>query len=249
MKSKETDRRKCRGFTLIELLIVVAIIAILAAIAVPNFMEAQTRAKVSRVKSDMRTTATGLEVYRVDNNDYPPGFGLTVDPEDEWRFGLWLLSTPIAYVSSANFQDPMHPRSVGGGQEHPTQSTLQYNAMHNDAPTGRTGVILSAFLRFTGRQPQGTSVVPHGPNGFRLSPGAKSEWWTLFSNGPDGIGGFAGTYPGDDLEIRIVKSDQDLGQFLDMVYDPTNGTVSQGNIWRSGGSGLNAAGRFINSID
>jgi len=59
------------GFTLIELLIVVAIIAILAAIAVPNFLEAQTRAKVSRLKADMRSAATGLEAYAVDNNDYP----------------------------------------------------------------------------------------------------------------------------------------------------------------------------------
>ena len=60
-----------RGFTLIELLIVVAIIAILAAIAIPNFIEAQTRSKVSRVKADMRSLATAVEAYRVDNNRYP----------------------------------------------------------------------------------------------------------------------------------------------------------------------------------
>jgi len=59
------------AFTLIELLIVVAIIAILAAIAVPNFLEAQTRSKVSRTASDMRSVAVAVEAYRVDNNDYP----------------------------------------------------------------------------------------------------------------------------------------------------------------------------------
>src|SRR5688572_27543722 len=62
-----------KAFTLIELLIVVAIIAILAAIAVPNFLEAQTRAKVSRVKADLRSIATGVESYRLDHNKYPPG--------------------------------------------------------------------------------------------------------------------------------------------------------------------------------
>lgn len=61
-----------RGFTLIELLIVVAIIAILAAIAVPNFLQAQTRSKVARTYTDMRTLATALEEYAVDYNRYVP---------------------------------------------------------------------------------------------------------------------------------------------------------------------------------
>lgn len=59
------------AFTLIELLIVVAIIGILAAIAVPNFLNAQIRAGVTRVKADFRTIMTALETYRLDNNDYP----------------------------------------------------------------------------------------------------------------------------------------------------------------------------------
>ena len=60
------------GFTLIELLIVIAIIAILALIAIPNFLEAQTRAKVSRVKADMRTLGGACEAYTVDWNNPPP---------------------------------------------------------------------------------------------------------------------------------------------------------------------------------
>ena len=62
---------KRTGFTLIELLIVVAIIGILAAIAVPNFLNAQTRAKVARTESDMRAIDQAIRMYQLDNNLYP----------------------------------------------------------------------------------------------------------------------------------------------------------------------------------
>jgi len=95
-----THRRD--AFTLIELLIVVAIIAILAAIAVPNFLEAQTRSKVSRNMADMRSLAVGLEAYHVDSAHYPTGL---IDVNAPGIFRSYLrrlipLTTPVAYVTS-----------------------------------------------------------------------------------------------------------------------------------------------------
>ena len=63
---------RTKGFTLIELLIVVAIIGILAAIAVPNFLNAQVRAKVSRVQSEHRSLVNAMESFNIDNGQYPP---------------------------------------------------------------------------------------------------------------------------------------------------------------------------------
>ncbi len=89
-----------KGFTLIELLIVVAIIAILAAIAIPNFLAAQIRAKVSRVKSNMQSAATAIESYYVDNNTYPASFVGDV-PSLSYEYGLPIVvTTPIAYMTS-----------------------------------------------------------------------------------------------------------------------------------------------------
>ena len=88
-------RRAQSGFTLIELLIVVAIIAILALIAVPNFLEAQTRAKVSRGKADLRSLAVAVEAYRVDNTTGPFN-AFYGDPIGRWAIcnaGAGQLST------------------------------------------------------------------------------------------------------------------------------------------------------------
>jgi type II secretion system protein G len=63
--------RKQKGFTLIELLIVVAIIGIIAAIAIPNLLNAINRGRQKRSMADMRAIATALEAYSVDFNFYP----------------------------------------------------------------------------------------------------------------------------------------------------------------------------------
>jgi type II secretion system protein G len=92
------------GFTLIELLIVVAIIGILAAIAVPNFLNAQTRAKVARAISDIRSLDQAIRAYMVDKNFYPIRSG--------WMDERYIpLTTPVSYMSSIPL-DPFNPNPL-----------------------------------------------------------------------------------------------------------------------------------------
>lgn len=63
--------RNERGFTLIELLIVVAIIAILAAILIPNFLRARAQSQHAASKGNLKNLATALESYFVDRGSYP----------------------------------------------------------------------------------------------------------------------------------------------------------------------------------
>ncbi len=60
-------RKKRKGFTLIELMIVIAIIAILAAVLVPNFMRAREASRLTACKSNLKNLSTGIETY---SNDF-----------------------------------------------------------------------------------------------------------------------------------------------------------------------------------
>ena len=72
------DNDKRRGFTLVELMIVIAIIAILAAILIPNFLHARAQAATSGCEGNVKMIATGLEEYAVDHNgSYGPGGTVT----------------------------------------------------------------------------------------------------------------------------------------------------------------------------
>lgn len=201
-------RRASRNpaFTLIELLIVVAIIAILAAIAVPNFLEAQTRAKVSRSVSDMRSLATAIESYYVDNNEYPPGNIEVNNPSNGTlvpEYALILprvarlipLTTPLSYISSI----PLDPFVIKTEPDPASQVYAYWHPAHADAH--RIG---GAF---------GT------PNLFDDVPGQAENYgaYVFTSSGPDGI-----------VE---APEHQDVGAILNL-YDPTNGSVSVGEIWR-----------------
>jgi type II secretion system protein G len=90
---------KRTGFTLIELLIVIAIILILIAIALPNFLEAQIRARVTKAKGELRSLRTAMESYYLDWKIYPEENESNIVASGEGHGLLW-LTTPIKYITS-----------------------------------------------------------------------------------------------------------------------------------------------------
>jgi type II secretion system protein G len=199
MKHSRKMSEKPAGFTLIELLIVVAIIAILAAIAVPNFIEAQTRAKVSRVKSDLRTLATAIESYYVDHGTYPPDGDDTQFFDFDVMNTLRVITTPIAYASSLPF-DPFNT-------EAPKDASLQ--------------------VLFPGDPPYTYVYNTFGNSlGINLSPVPGPT--PPDNNGlPDNYG-LSSPGPSRSFDSATVG--------FPLSYDPSNGTISNGDIHRFGGA-------------
>lgn len=202
-----------KGFTLIELLIVVAIIAILAAIAVPNFLEAQVRSKVSRVKSDMRTLATAVESYQVDWNKPAPcsmtgGPGPFAPVESGGTGTLtYAITTPVAYLSSFTFFDPFVNADSLIPYDEKLFSWHPYHWKWNP-PTSSTPT------------PDSSAAPTQGEyNGLEFQEYYGS--WRMLSIGPDRD--YTSRYP------RSWNQPMRAG----VPYDATNGTVSLGNIIRS----------------
>ncbi len=215
---------KPSGFTLIELLIVVAIIAILAAIAVPNFLEAQTRAKVSRSLADMRTIDTGIHTYVLDNDKVPPSaapnfvWPYAVDGNGwirSWRQRLIPVTTPIAYLSTV-------PSDAFG-----------MNSIHAKKPppgfkSGDFTVPQYCEDYFVSLPTRGYLSPPGRPGAGYVSYDAAQQdvGWRLISCGPDNVFNY------DDSAIPAAPFWEKDG----MPYDASNGTVSHGDVFRYGGA-------------
>jgi prepilin-type N-terminal cleavage/methylation domain-containing protein len=227
-----------KAFTLIELLIVVAIIAILAAIAVPNFLEAQTRAKISRGKADVRSLATAIEAYAVDYNGYPPCnnemlAGSRPDNSQdqanpfETRV-LERLSTPVAYITAGIMPDPFRPNQrakdySSGSPQGATHETITENRQLVEA------IKYSAIKMDAGIGGGFVDVI-----GAMTGENAKPVMWMAFFAGPDR------TY--DAIGSLLTQTDPAV--ISSQFYDPTNGTVSYGEIWRAGGTIPGGVGTF-----
>lgn len=216
---------KRSGFTLIELLIVVAIIGILAAIAVPNFLNAQTRSKIARNKADMRSLTTAVETLRLESGHLPVdwwdddtkkgcdllqdyfnkvGMGPDCEQRSTWAI-LAVLTSPISYMASL----PQDPFFVGPAGQSTTYRYGDYEAAYvGESGTNEYNHNLNA-------------LKPDYAKNLNLRPLVLNEF-ALIGSGPDktfGIGAGAGD------QLRAVP------------YDATNGLISIGDVvFRSGGN-------------
>jgi general secretion pathway protein G len=77
MSSNPLQSRTQRGFTLVELMVVVAIVALLAAIIIPNYVHARAQAAVSQSEANLEEIATALELYYTDHEAYPASGNVT----------------------------------------------------------------------------------------------------------------------------------------------------------------------------
>jgi prepilin-type N-terminal cleavage/methylation domain-containing protein len=192
------------AFTLIELLIVVAIIAILAAIAVPNFLEAQVRAKVSRAKNDMRVMAGALEQYHADNNGYPDVFTR-----------MMAITTPVQYLSQVPRDIFRIQQATGPGFGR--QRYYRYGAMPLDHPS-----------RY--------ALASNGPDtdidtysSANAGGGSDASDADNFEVDSQALRFYPGYSPALFSDSGVVVNDTN---FKYVEYDPTNGSVSNGDIFR-----------------
>lgn len=238
-----------KGFTLIELLIVVAIIAILAAIAVPNFLEAQTRSKVSRVRADHRSLATGIETYYLDNNQYPMFYGGTGAPAGARSANI--LANPGAATIPVEFSRTFALAPAGNNRPSTITTPISYFTSYPADPFADTrglpfryysnsrGWILGSF----GPDADQGSTAAFTAIGGNLTVTAGSgdiEW---------AQGTYASTFPSiaTPLAAGLAVSGPIFGGaetyydnavtgnpslLLLQSYDATNGTVSSGDVWR-----------------
>ena len=202
-----------KAFTMIELVIALGIVAILAAIAVPNFTESQTRADLGRTKSEMRRVGVACETYRFENRKMFPVEHDCYRNRDYASYGNMCLGWWLYIYWDANPWGESNPSYLGGWLTSPV-------AYLSGIPVDP---FFSQMLRknsLYGQKAKEVSFFYWGPQNAAIFG------WPIDrqtgSASPDG------PYP--NAAFGLYSCGPDLTIDYSPVYDPTNGVVSEGDI-------------------
>jgi prepilin-type N-terminal cleavage/methylation domain-containing protein len=115
------SKRRRGGFTLVEIMIVVAIIALLAAIAVPGFLRARKKSQASRIKNDLRLIDNAVDLYAIENNKASAAAVAVTDWTKYIKGGTALYTTGNDILG--------HPYGSQAVDQLPSVPTLSWNAL------------------------------------------------------------------------------------------------------------------------
>jgi prepilin-type N-terminal cleavage/methylation domain-containing protein len=202
------------GFTLLELLVVLGVVLILTAIALPNLLQSQVRGQVTMARSHTRAVAQGLDLYWVDHHRFPsstPRF-----PSDPLgiisHHQLSALTSPVGYISPNALFDPfgvvevqIYDPGLNAGNDFPKL----------EQPNTERGLLYFHY----------PSVAFQ-----RREPGLLIQGASAISIGPDRKDSLASFRPLAMETFRRLVPSTLASHPYNTVYEPTNGTRSSGDI-------------------
>ena len=244
------------GFTLIELLIVIAIILILISIAAPNFLAAQTRAKVAKAEAEMKSLATAIEFFRTEHSTYPVGTdnpdAVPVEVKEHFTangpYAFYTFRTMFWSNGAETLGFPSVPNGTPVGVVPGLTTPVAYTkTIPTDPFTTLPGFLTYSYREDRAKPLNGWVVSSFGPDmdefdnpgGSGGGPGTRTPFLPAVDaqvGGRHGDINERAAHPGSDATGVPGEPPRSLlaAQMSLLAYSPTNGIKSEGDLYRIG---------------